>query len=552
MENRFLGLIEKSVKTHWGLPAFSDIDGKTYSYAEVAWKIEEIHLLLEKAGIRPEDKIAIVGGNSSNWAISLFGILAYGAVAVPILHEFQADNIQHIIRHSEAKGLFVSASVWERLEEAEIPEIQLVVRLDDGALLLAQSQEVWSIAPRLSDLVAQKYPDFSPKDVHFYIEEPENLAILNYTSGTTSSSKGVMLPYRSLWSNTQFAEDHLPFIHAGDDIVCLLPMAHMYGLAFEVLNSVNKGCHVHFLTSRPTPQSGQAAFERYRPRLILAVPLILERAVKNKIFPHFLKPFVRLLLWVPGVRQLIFRQAEAGLTRGFGGNFEEIIIGGAALNKDVERFLRRIGFRFTVGYGMTECGPLVAFAHWNEAKPGAVGRVVDRMEIKIDSNDPQHVVGEILVRGDNNMLGYYKNPEATAEVMLPGGWMRTGDLGTLDADGFLYIRGRNKTMILGPNGQNIYPEEIENKLNNFPLVIESVVVSDAKKLTALIFPDWEHIHAEHLTRSQVEEVMGQYLKAVNRMVPRYCKISAFQLREEPFEKTPKRSIKRYLYQPKLA
>lgn len=552
MENRFLGLIEKSVKTHWNLPAFSDIGGKTYSYAEVARKIEEIHLLLEKAEIRPEDKIAIVGGNSSNWAICFFGIMTYGAVAVPILHEFQADNIHHIIRHCEAKGLFVSASVWERLDEAMIPAIRLTVRLDDWALLRSHSQEAQATAPQLAELMTQKYPAFSPEDIHYYIEEPEKLAVLNYTSGTTSSSKGVMLPYRSLWSNTQFAADHLPFIHAGDNIVCLLPMAHMYGLAFEVLNSVNKGCHVHFITRRPAPQLCQDAFAQYRPRLILAVPLILERAVKNKIFPHFLKPLARLLLWIPGINQLIFRKAAEGLTQGFGGNFEEIIVGGAALNKDIERFLRRIGFRFTVGYGMTECGPLVAFAHWNESRAGSVGKAVDRMEIKIDSSDPQHTVGEILVRGANNMLGYFKNPEATAEVMLPDGWMRTGDLGTLDAEGYLYIRGRNKTMILGPNGQNIYPEEIENKLNNLPLIVESLVVSDGKKLTALIYPDWEHIREAHLSHKQVEEIMGQYLKAVNRVVPRYCKLSLFQLREEPFEKTPKRSIKRFLYQPTLA
>ena len=383
-------------------------------------------------------------------------------------------------------------------------------------------------------------------------EEPDKLAVLNYTSGTTSYSKGVMLPYRSLWSNTQFAADHLPFIHAGDNIVCLLPMAHMYGLAFEVLNSFNKGCHVHFITGKPIPSVVTKAFQEVRPRLILAVPLILEKAVKNNIFPVINKPLIKFLLKVPFVGNAIRRKIADGLNQAFGNNFEEVIVGGAALNKEVEHFLRSIHFRYTVGYGMTECGPLIAYAYWDEFKPGSVGKVVDRMEVRIESNDPKRQVGEIWVKGMNNMLGYYKNPEATHEVMADDGWMRTGDLGTVDSDGFLYIRGRSKTMILGPNGQNIYPEEIENRLNNMPLVIESLVISDAHKLTALIYPDWKQIKEQNLTPEQVNEQMELYIKQVNRCVPRYCKISLFELQKEEFDKTPKKSIKRYLYQQPLS
>ena len=360
-----------------------------------------------------------------------------------------------------------------------------------------------------------------------------------------------MLPYRSLWSNTQFAADNLPFIHAGDNIVCILPMAHMYGLAFEVLNSVNKGCHIHFITRMPSPQVIGKAFVTCRPRLILAVPIIIEKIVRTRIFPIIEKPMMKVLLNLPVINTIVRKKIANQLNQAFGGNFEEIVIGGAPLNKEVEQFLRSIRFRYTVGYGMTECGPLVAYAQWDIFKPTSVGKIVDRMEVRIDSSDPQHQVGEILVRGSNNMLGYYKNPQLTATVMMPDGWMRTGDLGTMDADGFLYIRGRSKTMLLGPNGQNIYPEEIEAKLNNLPLVVESLIISDNKKLTALIYPDWDQIKKLGLTTKALNEQMMQNLKQLNRSVPGYCKVALYELREHEFEKTPKKSIKRFLYQPEL-
>ena len=391
--------------------------------------------------------------------------------------------------------------------------------LDNFSIIDCKNKEVRTIRDRINEYFGKKYPrSFTANDVKYHIEDPEELAVLNYTSGTTSFSKGVMIPYRSLWSNTQFAYDRLPFIHPGDNIVCMLPMAHMYGLAFEVLNSVNKGCHVHFLTRTPSPKIIAEAFATIRPALILAVPLIIEK---------------------------IAQKLEAS----FGGNFGEIVIGGAAINKEVETFLKSIDFRYTVGYGMTECGPLVSYEQWDTFKQGSVGRVVDRMEIRIDSNDPENEVGEILVRGMNVMLGYYKNPEATKAVMLPDGWLRTGDLGTLDKDGFLYIRGRSKSMILSSNGQNIYPEEIEDRLNNMLYVAESLIISQGGKLVALIYPDWEQVDKAGIQHSEIEELMQQNIDQLNTEMPAYSKVSCFKLYQEEFEKTPKRSIKRYLYQP---
>lgn len=552
MENRFLGLIEKSIKTHWNLPVFSDIGGVSYRYADFAKQMEKLHLLMEKSGIKARDKVSVVGGNSADWAISFFGILTYGAIAVPILHEFNVDNIHHIINHSESKVLFVSDSCWKLMNKSSIPNVDLVIRIDDFSILHTISPENENLnSDEIEQLFVKKYPTFTPDSIHYYEEMPEDLAVLNYTSGTTSSSKGVMIPYRSLWSNTLFAADNLPFIKAGDNIVCLLPMAHMYGLAFEILNSVNKGCHIHFIKGKPVPNVVINAFKEYRPRLILAVPLIIEKIVKGKIFPQIeKKPLIKYLLHVPGINSLIRNKIRQQIDEAFGGNFEEVVLGGAALNKDVENFLHSIHFRYTVGYGMTECGPLIAYSQWDHTKPGSVGRTVDRMEIRIAAgeNAKSNKEGEILVRGTNNMLGYFKNPEATNSVMLDDGWMRTGDLGIIDSEGFLFIKGRCKTMILSSNGQNIYPEEIENKLNDFPLVTESLIISDNKKLTALIYPDWAEIKKENISETRLNDIMKQYIAQLNRSIPRYCKVSQFRLQEKEFEKTPKHSIKRYLYQ----
>lgn len=547
-EQQFLGLIEKSVRAHWELEALTDYKGLTYSYKDFARHIEEFHIILKSAGINKGDKVAIVGRNSSRWAITFFGTLTYGAVAVPILHDFTPDIINNIINHSEAKALMISAANYASLDTGLIPNVELIMQLDDFTLLKA-NDEVHRTYDNLEKLFAEKFPSFSPEDVSYHIEDNEDLAVLNYTSGTTSLSKGVMIPFRSLWSNTKFAEDNLEFINPGDNILCMLPMAHMYGLAFEVLNSINKGCHIFFLTKLPSPAIIQQALKDIKPRLILAVPLIIEKMVKGNIFPIIEKPHMKLLLSLPIVKDIIRKKICERINTFFGGEFEEIVIGGAAINKDVENFLREIKFRYTVGYGMTECGPLISYSQWDVFKPGSVGKIVDRMQAKIANPNPNTKVGEILVKGMNTMLGYYKNEEATKAVMLDNGWMRTGDLGLLDKDNVLYIKGRCKTMILGPNGQNIYPEEIENKLNNKDFVVESLVISENEKLVALIYPDYEAIKkASSNANPNIEKIMQENIYSLNNEIPRYCKVSSFRIMEKEFEKTPKRSIKRYLYQ----
>ncbi len=546
---RFLEVIENSIKKYWDLPAFSDYKGETYYYKDVARRIEKLHIVFENAGIKKGDKVALVGRNSSNWAVSFFGTIAYGAVVVPILHDFKPDNIHHIVNHSEAKAVLAGGSNWESLKADMMPDVKLFMLLDDFSIIKSQEENVYTVREQINEYLDKKYPQgFSPDNIKYHLEEPEELAVLNYTSGTTSSSKGVMLPYRSMWSNIKYANENVPFVHAGDNIVCMLPMAHMYGLAFEILNSFGKGCHVHFLTRTPSPKIVADAFSTLKPSLILAVPLIIEKIVKSRVFPQLEKPMTKFLLKIPIIKKKVLSVVADKLNKAFGENFGEVVIGGAALNKEVENFLRSINFRYTVGYGLTECGPLVAYEQWDTFKKGSVGRIVDRMEVKIDSPDADNI-GEIYLRGTNNMLGYYKNEEATKAVMLPDGWMNTGDLGTMDEDGFLYIRGRSKTMILSSNGQNIYPEEIEDILNNKPYVAESLIISQKYKLTALIYPDWELIKKEGINRNEIEKLMQQNIDDLNNELPAYSKISGLKLLEEEFEKTPKRSIKRYLYQP---
>lgn len=550
MDNRFLALIENSIKEHWDLPAFSDYEGHTFHYKDVARRIEKYHIILEHAGIKKGDKVAIAGRNSSGWAIAFFGTLTYGAIAVPILHEFKPDNIHHIVNHSESKALLVGSNVWENLNELMMPDLKLIVMLDNFSILKSKNKEVKHVRERINEYFGKKHPrSFTAENVIYHIEKPEELAVLNYTSGTTSFSKGVMIPYRSLWSNVQFAYDKLKYIKPGSNIVCMLPMAHMYGLTFEVLNSFNKGCHVHFLTRTPSPKIIADAFTTIKPALILAVPLIIEKIIKNKVFPELEKPLMKLLLKLPYIDQKVFEAIAKKLNASFGEVFGEVVIGGAALNREVENFLKEINFRYTVGYGMTECGPLIAYSPWSIFKQGSCGQIVDRMEVRINSTDPENEVGEILVRGTNVMLGYYKNPEATKAVMCNDGWMRTGDLGTLDSDGFLFIRGRSKSMILGSSGQNIYPEEIEDKLNNMLYISESIIIDQNGKLMALIYPDWEQIDKAEINHDNIEQIMKDNIQQLNTELPAYSQISGFKLYQEEFEKTPKRSIKRYLYQP---
>jgi long-chain acyl-CoA synthetase len=547
-DGRFLGLIQQSLQQHWDLPLFTDYHGPTLHYRDMAAKIARLHILFESAGVCKGDKIAIVGSNSSAWAIAFFASLSYGAVAVPILNEFKAENIHHIINHSEAFALFVSDYNWSMMSADSIPNVGLIVSLDNGELLFA-SEEAEATHSAIEDCFLEKYPQgFRPQDILFHREEREELAVLNYTSGTTGFSKGVMLPYRSLWSNTQFAFDKLPFIHAGDNVLCMLPMAHTYGLAFEVLNSVNKGCHVHFLPRASDTAMVVRAFASIKPALILAVPLIIERVVRNKVFSLLGRQPYKTLLRFPFFRKRLMEKAGKKLEETFGGLFGEMVIGGAALGWDVESFLQEVHFRYTVGYGMTECGPLITYEQWDTFKPGSVGKVVDRMEIDIDSPDPRNDAGEILVRGDNLMLGYYKNEEATRAVLNDDGWMRTGDIGTMDPQGFLFIRGRCKSLILSSNGQNIYPEELEALLNRMPFVLESVIVSLGNKMVAVIHPDREAAMKGELSTQQLNRIMEDNILRLNQQLPSYSKVHHFELRDEEFEKTPKHNIRRFLYQ----
>ena len=549
MENRFLGLIENSIKEHWDLPAFSDYNGHTFHYKDVARRIEKFHIILEHAGIKKGDKVALVGRNSSNWAICFFGILAYGAVAVPILHEFKPDNIHHIVNHSEAKAVLAASSNWENMNERMMPDVKLFMMLDNFSIIHSKSKEVRVVRDRINEYFGKKYPrSFTSNDVRYHVEKPEELAVLNYTSGTTSFSKGVMIPYRSLWSNTQFAYDNLPFIHPGDNIVCMLPMAHMYGLAFEFLYEFSVGCHIYYLTRMPSPKIIFQAFADIKPNLIVAVPLIIEKIIKKSVLPKLETPTMKLLLKVPIINDKIKATVREQMVQAFGGNFATVIVGGAAFNQEVEQFLRMIDFPYTVGYGMTECGPIICYEDWTRFKPGSCGKAAPRMEVKILSPDPENVPGEIVCRGPNVMLGYYKNEEATAEVVDKDGWLHTGDLALMDAEGNVTIKGRSKNMLLGPNGQNIYPEEIEDKLNNLPYVAESIIVQQNEKLVGLVYPDFDDAFAHGLNNDDIERVMEENRVALNAELPAYSQISKMKIYPEEFEKTPKKSIKRFLYQ----
>ena len=549
MEENFLSYIENSIKENWDRPALTDYKGVNCNYKDVARKIEKLHILFEQAGIQKGDKIALCGRNSTNWGIAFMATLTYKAVAVPILNEFTPENVQHIVNHSDARLLFVGSVVWESLQKLDLPALDGVICMEDYSLHLSRSPRLTEARERLNELFGKKFPNrFLPEDVCYEKDTLDELALINYTSGTTSSSKGVMLPYRSLWSNLTFALGvfgKLP----GEHVISMLPMAHMYGLAFEFIYEFASGAHVFFLTRTPSPQIIAEAFRTIKPSLIISVPLIIEKIIKKKVFPTLKKPGVRLMLSLPLVSTKIKQTIRQKVIEAFGGNFKEVIIGGAALNKEVEDFLHSIRFPYTVGYGMTECGPILAYDGWETFKQGSCGKTAPRMRLRIDSSDPERVVGEILAKGDNVMTGYYKNEEATQAAFTPDGWLRTGDLGLIDKDGYLYIKGRSKNMILGPNGQNIYPEEIEDQLNNLPFVAESIVVERDNKLVALIYPDFEAAKAAHAdTEEALRETMENNRTEINKLLPAYSQIARIEIYREEFKKTPKRSIKRYLYQ----
>lgn len=548
METTLNGYLQSSVRKNWEELALTDFNGVSFQYRDIARKIAKLHLLYEQAGVKRGDKIALCGKNSSQWAVAFLSAITYGAVAVPILHEFKADNIHHLVTHSEAKLLYTDDAIWENLDPDSMNGLEGVIRLHDYSLIMSRNKRLTNAREHLNEIFGKRYPErFTPDDVVYYKEKKDELALINYTSGSMGFSKGVMLTYNNLWSNIQFTIDGLTFLNPGDGIVCMLPLAHMYGLIVELLHPLVKGCHVYFLTRMPSPKVILEAFATVRPKLIVTVPLIIEKIVKTKVFPLLDKPLMKLLMHIPVIDDRLLEKIKTQLMSAFGGNVQEIIIGGAALNKDVETFLRRINFPYTVGYGMTECAPLVAYAQWDKQRPGSCGQIVDRMEGRIDSPDPEHIPGELWVRGDNVMKGYYKNKDATDAVMKDG-WMNTGDLCTMDSDGFIYIRGRNKNMILGPSGQNIYPEEIEQKLNNMPYVAESLVVDSDGQLAALIYPDLELATKQGIHTDTLSKIMDDNIAALNKDLPAYSQIRKVKLYNEEFEKTPKRSIKRYLYQ----
>lgn len=549
MEKSFLAFIENSIKKNWDMDALTDYKGATLQYKDLARKIEKLHILLAESGIQPGDKVALCGRNSSHWGVAFLAILTYGAVAVPILHEFKADNVHNIINHSEARLLFVGDVVWESLNEAAMPNLEGIILMTDFTLQVCRSERLEYAREHLNELFGKKFPkNFRKEHVAYRRDEAEELAVINYTSGTTSFSKGVMIPYRALWSNTQFAFEVLN-LKAGSRVISILPMAHMYGLAFEFIYEVCAGCHIFFLTRMPSPKIIFQAFAEVKPNIVIAVPLIIEKIIKKNVLPTLETLKMKILLRVPVINDKIKETVREHMVQAFGGNFYEVIVGGAAFNQDVEKLLRSIDFPYTVGYGMTECAPIICYEDWKFFKAGSCGKAAPRMEVKIDSQDPEHIVGEILTRGDNVMLGYYKNPEATAQVIDAEGWLHTGDLGVMDKEGNVFIKGRSKNMLLGPSGQNIYPEEIEEKLSNMPYVCENIVIQQSdNKLVALIYPDFEEAYANRLSQADIEKAMEANRVAVNAELPAYSQIARVKIYPEEFEKTPKKSIKRFLYQ----
>lgn len=531
--------------------ALSDFDGGVnYSFADTASQIERLHILYRAAGIRPGDKIAICGRNSASWAVVFISCLTFGATAVPILHEFKPESVHNLVNHSDARILFTDLAIWRQLDEKQLPALAAVLTISEMEMPLCRDKILKKTFDNLNAEFGRLHPrEFSPGDLCYYRDKPEDIALINYTSGSTGTPKGVMLPYRSLWSNIRYSIDDLTFLKPGDGMVCMLPLGHLYGMIFEMLHPFVKGCHCWFLTKAPSPAVLLKAFAKIRPKLIITVPLVIEKIIRTKVFPQIHKPAMRLLLALPIVKGRILAKIREKLIGVFGGELQEVIIGGAPLNAEVEQFLYKIKFPVTVGYGMTECGPLITYAPPEESQPHTVGRIVDRMQARIDSPDPQHIPGNILVKGDNVMAGYYKNPEATKEAFPNGdGWMNTGDMGTMSPDGMISIKGRSKTMILGPSGQNIYPEEIEQIINNMPFVGESLVVNDGGKLVALVYPDLEAAEKAGLDRKALEAVLDKDLKDTNRQLETFNKISSIRIMDKEFEKTPKHSIKRFLYQ----
>ena len=546
----FNAIIEKSIIDNWDRDALTDYKGITLQYHDVARKIEKLHILFENGGVERGDKIALCGRNSAHWAVAFLATLTYGAIAVPVLHEFTAEQIHNIVNHSEAKFLFVGDVVATQVDPVKMPGLEGIINIPDYSLRLSRTDKLTYAREHLNEMFGRKYPKyFRRQHVAYYKEQsPDELALINYTSGTTGFSKGVMIPYRALWGNYDFAEHVLGnVVKQGDSVISILPMAHMYGMAFEFIFEFLHGCHIYYLTRIPSPAIIAQAFTDIRPAIIIAVPLIIEKIIRKRVFPKLQNNTMRLLWNMPVISKKIQQRVCEQVRKAFGDQFYEIIIGGAAFNHEVEQFLKAIGFPFTVGYGATECAPIICYSDWQHFVPGSCGRAVVHMEVKIDSPDPARIPGEILARGTNVMLGYYKNPEATAQTIDADGWYHTGDLGTMDADGNVFIRGRSKNMLLGPSGQNIYPEEIEDKLNPMQLVLESVVVQRDTKLVALVHPDMDAATDLGIRHDALAQLMEQNRTQVNEQLAAYCKLAEIEIHKNEFEKTPKKSIKRYLY-----
>ena len=541
-------LLEESFRKNWDRPALSNYKGQDLAYRDVARRIAKLHIAFEQCGLVKGDKVAICSRNQANWGVSFLAALTYGAVPVPILHEFKPGNIHYLVNHSEAKVLFVDDVIWENLSEAEMPGLYVVVQINTFGFLYSKTEEMSQIREHLNESFGHKYPNnFGPEDLNYYEDSPEELALINYTSGTSGFSKGVMVPYRALYSNIEFAHvQAMPQLDNTADVVSMLPSAHMYGMMFEFLFEMTIGAHVHFLTRVPSPKVIMQAFADIKPSVIIAVPLIIEKVYKSKLKPILDRN--KMIMNLPIIDKVIQKKILNELVNAFGGRFYEVIIGGAAFNPEVERFFHKIGFPLTVGYGMTECAPIIGYADWKDAKLYSCGRSVMNMEIKIDSPDPENIPGEVLVKGANVFLGYYKNEEATASVFDKDGWFHTGDMGVMDKEGFLFLKGRSKCMILGPSGQNIYPEEIEGVINNVTYVVDSLVIEDHGALVSLIYPDYHQAELDGLSKEELEAKIQETLPEINKQIPNYAKIAKIEFLPEDFERTPKRSIKRYLYQ----
>ena len=542
-------LFQESFRKNWDRPAISNYQGITLHYRDVARRIEKMHIMFEECGLQKGDKVALCSRNQANWAVAFLSAMTYGAVPVPLLHEFKSSNIHHLVNHSEAKILFVDDVIWEGLSEGEMPDLHAIIQVNTFKLLYARDEKIVAAREHLNELFGRKYPNvFTSDDLNYYEDSEDELAVINYTSGTSGFSKGVMIPYRAILSNIEFASKVLPGLNNTKSVVSMLPSAHMYGLMFELLYELSVGAHVHFLSRVPSPKIIMQALAEVKPYVIIAVPLVIEKIYKTKVKPILEKEGIKVLMKLPVLNQVVMNKIRTELVNAFGGEFYEVIIGGAAFNKEIEAFFKKINFPFTVGYGMTECAPIITYDDWKEEKLYSCGKAAPNMEVRIASADPINIPGEIQIKGKNVFLGYFKNEEATADVLTEDGWFRTGDMGVLDAEGSLFIKGRTKCMILGPSGQNIYPEEVETVINSQPYVVDSLVVEDNGGLTALIYPDFQQGARDGMNQEAFVKYMEGTLAELNKELPNYAKLKKIEVMSEDFERTPKKSIKRYLYQ----